>query len=112
MRLRPCSDARLRQLPVMPPTLVLFIGGQSGLSKGSGLAGLADVAGGAAGHRAIIARLIMAGGRYSVCRTRAGGFRVAASPGSAAITAAAASQLAAMIDSAASGTATTGVMPS
>jgi len=49
---------------------------------------------------------------YSLCSTRAGGFRVAVLPGRAAITAAAASQLAAMMDSAASGTATTGVMPS
>ena len=49
---------------------------------------------------------------YSLCSTRAEGFRVAVSPGSAAITAAAVSQLAAMMDSAAAGTATTGVMPS
>jgi hypothetical protein len=39
MGLRPCSDARLRQWPVMPPTLVLFMGAQSGLGKGSRLAG-------------------------------------------------------------------------
>lgn len=49
---------------------------------------------------------------YSLCSTWAGGVRVAVSPGSAAITAAAASQPAAMMDSAASGTATTGVVPS
>ncbi len=40
------------------------------------------------------------------------GFRVAVSPGRAAITAAAASQLAAVMDSTAAGTAATGVMPS
>ncbi len=50
--------------------------------------------------------------RYSLCSTWAGGFRVAASPGRAAITAAAASQLAAVMDSTAAGTAATGVMPS
>ena len=53
-----------------------------------------------------IAYWIMPGGRYSLCSTRAERFRVAASPGSTAITAAAASQLAAMTDSTASGTAT------
>jgi hypothetical protein len=64
------------------------------------------------GHEGIIARLIVAGGRYSLCSVRAAWFRVAASPGSAAITVAAASQPAAITASAASGTATTGVMPS
>ncbi len=59
-----------------------------------------------------IACWIMPGGRYSLCRTRAERFRVAALPGSTAINAAAASQLAAMTDSTASGTAVTGVMPS
>jgi len=95
-----------------PPTLVLFIGGRSGLGNGSGIAGLRNVAGGAAGNESD--RLLDHGwwAGYSLCSTRAGGFRVAVSPGSAAITAAAASQPAAMMDSAAAGTATTGVMPS
>ena len=109
---RPCSDARLCWWRVTPPTLVLFIGGRSGLGSGSGIAGLRDVAGEAAGNESD--RLLDHGwwAGYSLCSTRAGGFRVAVSPGRAAITAAAASQLAAMMDSAASGTATTGVMPS
>ena len=51
-------------------------------------------------------------GRYSLCSTRAARFRVAASPGSTAITAAAASQPTAITASSASGRATTGVMPS
>ena len=59
-----------------------------------------------------MAQLIMPGGRYSLCRTRAERFRVAAPPGSTAINATAASQPAAMTDSTASGTAVTGVMPS
>ena len=42
-----------------------------------------------------MAQLIMPGGRYSLCRTRAGRFRVAAPPGSTVIIAAAASQPAA-----------------
>jgi hypothetical protein len=50
--------------------------------------------------------------RYSLRSTRAGGVRVAASPGRAAITAAAVSQPAAMMSSAVSGMAITGVMPS
>ena len=50
--------------------------------------------------------------RYSLCRTGAGRLRAAASPGSAAITTAAASQPAAITDSATDGTATTAVMPS
>ena len=59
-----------------------------------------------------MAQLIMAGGRYSLCRTRAERFRVAASPGSTAIKVAAASQPTAITASTASGTDTTGVMPS
>jgi hypothetical protein len=112
MGLRPCSDARLCRWRVMPPTLVLFIGGRSGLGNGSGIAGLRNVAGEAARNESD--RLLDHGwwAGYSLCSTRAGGFRVAVSPGSAAITTAAASQPAAMMDSAAAGTATTGVMPS
>ncbi len=93
-------------------TSVLFIGGRSGLGEGSGIAGLRHVAGEAAGHES--ARLLDHGWRagYSLCSTRAGGFRVAVLPGRAAITAAAVSQLAAMMGSAASGTVTTGVRPS
>ena len=49
---------------------------------------------------------------YSLCRTRAARFRVAASPGSTAIKVAAASQPTAITASTASGTDTTGVMPS
>jgi hypothetical protein len=49
---------------------------------------------------------------YSLCSARVEWFRVAVSPGREAITAAAASQPTAMMDSAASGTATTAVMPS
>ena len=94
------------------PTLVLFIGGQSGLGNGSGLAGLGTWLARRRAMKAIIARLIVAGGRYSLCSSRAARFRVAASPGSTAITVAAASQPAAITASAASGTATTGVMPS
>jgi hypothetical protein len=114
MCLPPCSDARLCRWRVMSPTLVLFIGGRSGLGSGSGsgIAGLRDVAGEAAGNESdgLVDHGWWAG--YSLCSTRAGGFRVAVSPGRAAITAAAASQLAAMMDSTAAGTATTGVMPS
>jgi hypothetical protein len=33
MCLRPCSDARLCRWRVMSPTLVLFIGGRSGLGQ-------------------------------------------------------------------------------
>jgi hypothetical protein len=97
---------------VIPPTLVLFIGGRSGLGNGRGIAGLRDVAGEAAGNESD--RLLDHGwwAGYSLCSTRAGGFRVAVSPGRAAITAAAASQLAAMMDSTAAGMASTGVMPS
>ena len=50
--------------------------------------------------------------RYSLRSTRAGRLRTAASPGSAAITSAAASQPATITDSPTGGTATTGVMPS
>ena len=77
-----------------------------------GIAELRDVAGEAAGNESdcLLDHGWWAG--YSLCSTRAGGFRVAVSPGRAAITAAAASQLAAMMDSTAAGTATTGVMPS
>jgi ABC-2 type transport system permease protein len=50
--------------------------------------------------------------RYSLRRTWAGRLRTAASPGSVAITQAAASQPAAITDSSADGTARTGVMPS
>ena len=50
--------------------------------------------------------------RYSLRRTWAGRLRTAASPGSVAITTAAASQPAAITDSSADGTARTGVMPS
>ena len=50
--------------------------------------------------------------RYSLRRTWAGRLRTAASPGSVAITKAAASQPAAITDSSADGTARTGVMPS
>jgi hypothetical protein len=107
----PCSDARLRRWRVIPPTLVLFIGGRSGLGNGRGIAGLRDVVGEAGSESD---RLLDHGwwAGYSLCSTRAGAFRVAVSPGRAAMTAAAASQLAAMIDSTAAGTATTGVMPS
>jgi ABC-2 type transport system permease protein len=49
---------------------------------------------------------------YSLRRTRPGWLRAAASPGSAAITTAAASQPADITDSPADGTATTAVMPS
>ena len=97
---------------VMPPTLVLFIGGRPSLGNGSGIAGLRDVAGEAAGNESdcLVDHGWWAG--YSLCSTRAGWFRVAVSPGRAAITAAAASQLAAMMDSTTAGTATTAVMPS